>query len=99
MKWRKKQGIGDWVGEREKLAEKTRGEWAGWPNRPRPDLSEKEKGSEALGEYESLSDGPDEKLVESEKENSEGEAMPVVAVTAEVKGLLNIAMGTLAVMI
>jgi len=47
LNWREKKGVG--VGEREKLAEKTRGEWAGEPNRPRPDLREREKGWEAVG--------------------------------------------------
>lgn len=46
-----------------------------------------------------MSDGPDEKLVESENENWEGESKPVVAVTPEAKGLLNIVMGTFAVII
>lgn len=36
------------IGEREKLAEKTRGELWGEPKRPRPDFREREKGGEAV---------------------------------------------------
>ena len=38
--------MGVFVGEREKLAEKTRGELCGEPKRPSPDLREIEKGEE-----------------------------------------------------
>lgn len=41
-------GMGAFVGEREKLAEKTRGESCGEPKRPRPDLREREKGEDTV---------------------------------------------------
>lgn len=41
-------GMGVFVGEREKLAEKTRGELCAEPKRPRPDLREREKGVDAV---------------------------------------------------
>lgn len=46
LKWREKVGIMELGAEleREKLAEKTRGESRGEPNRPNPDLREREKG-------------------------------------------------------
>lgn len=49
---------------------KTRGEWFGEPKRPRPDLREREKGEGAVEEweYESLTEGPQEKLDERENE-------------------------------
>lgn len=43
LRWREKEGRGEKV----KLAEKTRGEWRGEPNMPKPDLREREKGREA----------------------------------------------------
>ena len=41
-------GMGVFAGEREKLAEKTRGELCGEPNRPRPDLRERDKGEDTV---------------------------------------------------
>jgi hypothetical protein len=48
LKWRENVGMEVFVGEKEKLAEKTRGELCGEPKRPRPDLREREKGVDAV---------------------------------------------------
>lgn len=46
--WRKKVGTGTYEGDREKLAENTRGEWRGEPEMPKPDLRERERGREVV---------------------------------------------------
>jgi hypothetical protein len=49
LKWRENVGMVVVVGEKEKWAEKTRGELCGEPKMPRPDLREREKGVDAVG--------------------------------------------------
>lgn len=44
LKWREKVGTGAYEGDKENLAENTRGERWGEPEIPKPDLREREKG-------------------------------------------------------
>lgn len=94
-------------GENEKLAAMTRGESLGDPNTPMPDLNDRVKGAGGGGEaivveegdadvveYESLTTGPEAKLVDRESERSEG--WWVVVEKPERKGKLKIVMGILA---
>lgn len=97
--WRVKVGLGLGEGKRVKWAEMRSGEFLGEPKRPVPDLREKDNGGgevvvaeEVL--VESLREGPEEKLVEREKETAEG----WVVATEVVKGRLKTVMGILALM-